>query len=89
VYQRLADLSEREREVLYWCAKGKTAWEMAAILGLSRRTVEHYKAQACKKLVAVNDTHAVVKAMYQGLIAPLLLVKLTSLLKMLPLYFLV
>lgn len=70
--QRLDELSPREREALLWSARGKTAWETAQILSLSKRTVETHLASATKKLGAVSCTHAVVKALLQGLIVPYL-----------------
>jgi DNA-binding CsgD family transcriptional regulator len=56
---RLSRLAPRECEVLAWCAKGKTPWEIACILGLSVRIVEWYLFQACKKLGAANPTQAI------------------------------
>jgi len=43
-------LNEREQDVLRLVAEGKTAKEIAAILFLSRRTVENYKNSILKKL---------------------------------------
>jgi LuxR family quorum sensing-dependent transcriptional regulator len=62
-------LTDREREVLKWAANGKTAWEIGAILALSKRTVEGHFTEACKKLGAVNKVQAVSLALSQGLIA--------------------
>jgi DNA-binding NarL/FixJ family response regulator len=50
--QRLAD---REMQVITLLAEGKSNKEIAAILRLSRRTVEFYRAQIFRKL----DVHSV------------------------------
>lgn len=43
-------LSAREREVLAWCATGKTSWEIGVILGIAERTVNFHVYQAADKL---------------------------------------
>lgn len=63
-------LAPRERECLLWTGRGKTAWEVAAILNISQETVVHYLKSACSKLGVHNKTHAVVKAILLGLIVP-------------------
>lgn len=65
-----ARLSPRERECLLWTSRGKTAWEISVILGLSQDTVLHYLRSANEKLGVCNKTHAVVKAIITGLIVP-------------------
>jgi DNA-binding CsgD family transcriptional regulator len=67
------ELSEREKEVLTWVARGKTAWEVATILHLSRRTVEWYINQARIRLNAYTVVQAVANAMKQGQIYPSLI----------------
>lgn len=57
------ELSTREREVLRWTAAGKTAGEVAAILGISERTINFHVTSALTKLNAVNKTQAVMTAM--------------------------
>ncbi|MDO1581194.1 LuxR family transcriptional regulator [Rhizobium oryzicola] len=79
LYERLAtirdvdakinnSLSEREVNCLTWTAAGKTSAEIANILDLSEHTVNHYLNRATKKLVAVNRTQAVAKALRLGII---------------------
>ena len=63
-------LAPRERECLLWTSRGKTAWEISVILGLSQDTVLHYLRSANAKLGVNNKTHAVVKAIITGLIVP-------------------
>lgn len=56
-------LTEREREVLTWVAHGKSAWEIAKILDIAKRTVDEHAQTAYRKLGAVNRTHAVAIAL--------------------------
>lgn len=51
---RTARLTAREREVLGWITAGKTAPEVAVIVGCARRTVETHVANGYRKL-GVND----------------------------------
>ncbi|MGE5547890.1 MAG: helix-turn-helix transcriptional regulator [Solirubrobacterales bacterium] len=63
-------LTPREREILTWAAQGKTGWEIAQILHLAERTVIFHIENAKAKLGANSRSHAVVRAMMLGLIAP-------------------
>lgn len=63
-----AVLGSRELECLVWLSLGKTAWETAAILGLSQRTVEYHLNKAVAKLGAANKVHAAVIAIRNCLI---------------------
>ena len=56
-------LSEREQEVLRWVAGGKSAWEVASILGIAERTVLAHLANAKRKLGTANGVHTVVEAL--------------------------
>jgi DNA-binding NarL/FixJ family response regulator len=62
-------LTEREREVLTWVARGKTSAEIAMILGVRERTVNFHCDHAIRRLDVVNRTQAVAAAMAQRLIA--------------------
>jgi LuxR family quorum sensing-dependent transcriptional regulator len=62
-------LTRREREVLTWAAKGKSAWEIGEILAISKRTVDEHAYQAFRKLGAVNRTQAVAMAVRNRLIS--------------------
>ena len=55
-------LTDREREVLQLIAEGNTSEEAAAILGITRRTVETHVANAGLKLGGLNRVHTVVRA---------------------------
>ena len=64
----VAQLSDRERDVLSWAARGKTNGEIAEILGLSENTVETHMKHALHKLDVNNKTHGVAKAIILGMI---------------------
>jgi LuxR family transcriptional regulator, quorum-sensing system regulator BjaR1 len=56
-------LTLREREVLAWSAKGKSAWEIGEILSVAKRTVDEHAQSAMRKLGATTRTHAVAIAL--------------------------
>ncbi|WP_353959909.1 helix-turn-helix domain-containing protein [Aquisalimonas lutea] len=56
------ELTWREKECLLWTAEGKTAWEIAQIINISRRTVVYHLRNAMIKLDATNRTQAAVNA---------------------------
>jgi len=61
-------LTDRERDMLAWAGRGKTAADTADILKISEETVETHIRNAMRKLDATNKTHAVAKAIYLGMI---------------------
>jgi DNA-binding CsgD family transcriptional regulator len=61
-------LTRRELEVLTWAGRGKSAWEIAQILGIAKRTVDEHVQTAMQKLGAVNRTQAVALALLRHLI---------------------
>ena len=61
-------LSDREREVLSWAARGKSAIDTSEIMKLSEETIKTHIRNAVTKLRANNKTHAVTKAIYLGMI---------------------
>lgn len=66
--RRQNTLSPREIECLQWAANGKTAEDIACILGRSVETIRVHLKRACTKLAAANRAHAIAKASYLGLI---------------------
>jgi DNA-binding CsgD family transcriptional regulator len=64
-----AALTAREREVLTWIARGKSAWDIGEILNIAKRTVEEHAQTAFRKLNAVNRAQAVAIALRDGHIA--------------------
>ena len=61
-------LTPRELETLRWTMEGKTAWEVANVLGISERTAVMHATNAMHKLSCVNKHQAVLKALRLGLI---------------------
>ncbi|GGC93997.1 helix-turn-helix transcriptional regulator [Chelatococcus reniformis] len=63
-------LTEREGQCLWWSAQGKTTYEIATILGISKRTVVFHLENARSKLQVSNITQAVAQALLRRLIGP-------------------
>lgn len=61
-------LTARQREVLYWLAKGKSNKEIAFILDLSVKTVDAHRAQLMERLNIRNLAGLVVYAVRHGVI---------------------
>lgn len=62
------DLTGRELEVLKWTSDGKTAADIATILGITKDTVNFHVKNVVAKLRATNKTAAVVRASRLGLL---------------------
>ncbi len=62
-------LSAREKEVLQWCAIGKSSWEIAAIIRISEATVNYHLANAARKLNVNGRMAACARAVASGMIA--------------------
>ena len=65
-----AGLNDREVDALTWAARGKTSFEIACILGLSKRTIDFHVDNARAKLGAATRIEAVTKAALRRLIDP-------------------
>jgi len=63
-------LTPRQADVLGLMARGLTALEVAALLGLTVETVKDHGKHARKRLGARNTAHAVAIALRHRLIAP-------------------
>jgi DNA-binding CsgD family transcriptional regulator len=63
-------LTPREREILLWCAKGKSNWTIGEILHISQHGVDFHLRNVLRKLSADSRITAVVKALRLGLIEP-------------------
>src|SRR5262249_16283247 len=59
---RSLGLTSREAEVLRWVAEGKRDGEVAAILGLSSRTIQHHLERIYRKLGVETRTAAASRA---------------------------
>ena len=64
----MTSLTPRQREILSWAAQGKSAKEIAEILGITPRTVEKLMETVVRELGAANRTHAVAIALRNKLI---------------------
>ena len=60
--KHLAELSDREKECLFWASEGKTSWEIATILGISERTVNFHLNQVTNKTDSKNRNQAIAKS---------------------------
>ena len=56
-----ADLTNREIDVLFWTAEGKSTWDISQILGISEATVNFHINSAKRKLGVYSKAHAVAK----------------------------
>jgi DNA-binding CsgD family transcriptional regulator len=65
---RTGSLTPREREVLAWVSRGKSAWEIGTILRITKRTVDEHVQTVVRKLGAANRTQAVAIAIRDRLI---------------------
>ena len=61
-------LSAREREILKWCAMGKSSWEIARILARSEAGVNYHIGNILRKFGVSSRLQALVKAPEMGLI---------------------
>lgn len=59
-------LTPRERECLRWATVGKSAWEIGAILGISRRTVSFHLDNAKTKLKVRTLREAAIRLALRG-----------------------
>lgn len=63
----LSAITQREKEVLYWLARGCTNKEISAILILSEKTVKNHVSHILRKLDVTDRTKAAVLAWQEGL----------------------
>jgi DNA-binding CsgD family transcriptional regulator len=62
-------LSPREREVLIWCAHGKSNSTIAGFLGITDKAIEFHLGNIYRKLETNNKMLSVLKAFHLGLIS--------------------
>ncbi|WFS26443.1 MULTISPECIES: helix-turn-helix transcriptional regulator [Rhizobium] len=60
--KNLPNITPREREIIQWCAAGKTATEIADILGRSHRTIQNEIFNLQRKLDVVNAPQMVAES---------------------------
>lgn len=63
-------LTERQRDCLRWVREGKSATDIASILGISAHTVHEHVAGACRRLDVRTRIQAVTAAICLNLIDP-------------------
>jgi len=61
-------ITAREREIIHWCAAGKTAVEIAAILGRSHRTIQNEIFNVQRKLNVVNAAQMIAESFRYGIL---------------------
>ncbi|MFB4394507.1 MULTISPECIES: helix-turn-helix domain-containing protein [unclassified Pseudomonas] len=61
-------LTPRERQVLLWCAYGKTSWEIGQILGCKESTINFHIGNLLRKLAVNTRVGAVIKGIRYGLL---------------------
>jgi len=64
------DLTSRQREVLQLLAEGRSAKEIAAILNISTKTVEHHKYRMMEDLDIKTAAELIRYAVKQGIVEP-------------------
>jgi DNA-binding CsgD family transcriptional regulator len=63
-----AGITEREREVLTWAARGLSSRDTAMVLDIAKRTVDEHLQTVARKLGASNKTQSVAIAIRDRLI---------------------
>ncbi|MEJ2407734.1 MAG: LuxR C-terminal-related transcriptional regulator, partial [Candidatus Thiodiazotropha sp.] len=61
-------LTERESEILTWASQGKSAPEMAMLVGITERTVRFHLKNIYQKLNVSNRAHAIAEAVKIGIL---------------------
>jgi len=59
-------LSDRQRDCIYWAARGKSEWETAQILGIGHGTAVQHMKEARKRYGVFNKTQLAIHALYDG-----------------------
>lgn len=68
--KKVSNLSERERECLFWVSEGKTSWEVAKILGITERTVNFHLNSAIRKTGCRNRYQTIAHSISTGHLMP-------------------
>ncbi|WP_306456382.1 helix-turn-helix domain-containing protein [Pseudomonas sp. LJDD11] len=62
-------LTHKELETLHWVIRGKTAWEIARILGRSEAVINFHQGNIRRKFGVCNMRTALVKAIEMGIVS--------------------
>ncbi|MBL0924396.1 MAG: LuxR family transcriptional regulator [Sphingomonadaceae bacterium] len=65
-YPTATRLTQRQRDCVYWMARGKTDWEIATILGIGEETVTQHINLARKRYCVDRRTALAVRAVHDG-----------------------
>ena len=65
--KRTERLTERERDILKWISRGKSAWQIGCFLHIQPRIVEWHIEQACERLGVADKFEAIMKVSLQDL----------------------
>lgn len=59
-------LSDRQRDCVYWAARGKSDWETSQILGIGHDTAVQHMKEARNRYGVTNRTQLAIHALYDG-----------------------
>ncbi|PXA98370.1 LuxR family transcriptional regulator [Nostoc sp. 3335mG] len=59
-------LSDRQRDCIYWAARGKSDWAISQILGIGHDTAVQHMKEARKRYGVFNRTQLAIHALYDG-----------------------
>lgn len=59
-------LSDRQRDCIYWAARGKSDWEISQILGIGHDTAIQHMKEARSRYGVGNRTQLAIHALYDG-----------------------
>lgn len=59
-------LTDRQRDCVYWLARGKSDWEISRILGLSQETVKRHLKLARERYGVEKRTSLAIRALFDG-----------------------
>ena len=59
--ERMAKMTERQREIFRWVQEGKTNWEIARIIGCSEENVKYHMKNILRIMGSYNRTQAVAR----------------------------
>jgi len=68
VVQEIPALSLREKECVFWVARGKSSWDIGVIMRISENTVNFHIKNVMRKLGTSSRTVAAIKAISLGII---------------------
>jgi len=59
-------LSDRQRDCIYWAARGKSDWAISKILGIGHDTAIQHMKEARRRYGVLNRTQLAIHALYDG-----------------------